>query len=108
MRIEKEIATIKQGRNKVADSNPVSMDIVLKYAKFFAERLDYLLLQQSDPIKIANFFGVLFNKLPTYQDIVDGTNNIANLTGVNELFKLKNINQSALVPLLRFERRSFP
>jgi hypothetical protein len=43
---------------------------------------------------------VLFDKLPTYKEIVSGTQNLAELTGLNELFKLKNVNKSLVVTSL--------
>jgi len=45
----------------------------MKYAKYFLEHLDYLLLQQIDPVKKADFLGVLFDTTPTYAEIVSGT-----------------------------------
>jgi hypothetical protein len=55
--------------------------------------MDYLLLKQIDPLKKADFFSVLFNQTPTYAEIASVTagsgQNVWDLTGVNELFKIK-------------------
>ena len=60
----------------------------MKYVRYFLEHLDYLLLQQMNPVARANYFGVIFNKPPTFQEIYSGTRNITELTGVNEVFML--------------------
>lgn len=52
------------------------------------EHMDDLLINLSDPVNRAAYFGVLFNKAPTYQEIKDGTQKIAQIPGVNELFSL--------------------
>ena len=69
----------------------------MQYVKYFLEHLDYLLLQQIDPIKKANFFGLLFDKTPTYAEIESGTNLKSEITGLNELFRFKNMNKSLMV-----------
>lgn len=47
------------------------------------EHLEDLLINLSDPVNRANYFGALFNKVPTYQEIIDGTLKIAQSPGVN-------------------------
>jgi len=61
--------------------------------------MDYLLLQQRDPIKKANFFSVLFDEIPSYAEISSVTENIAEITGINELFKVKKMPISSMVRL---------
>lgn len=52
------------------------------------EHLDDLLINLCDPANRAAYFGVLFNKVSTYQEIKDGTLKIAQTPVVNELFSL--------------------
>jgi hypothetical protein len=37
------------------------------------EHMDDILINLSDPVNRAAYFGVLLNKVPTYQEIKDGT-----------------------------------
>jgi hypothetical protein len=69
----------------------------MQYAKYFLQHMDYLLLQQIDPLKKADFFSVIFNEVPTYAEIASVTRDGTELTGINELFKLKNNSVSSLV-----------
>ena len=55
----------------------------------YAEHLDELLLHYSNPIQQARYFGVIFNDVPTYEDIVRGTPDCTKITGVNKIFKSK-------------------
>ncbi len=64
-------------------------EVVLKYAKYILEHLSEMLLDLSDPIKKATYFGAIFNKMPTYPQIDLRTIKNNSLPEVNELFKLK-------------------
>lgn len=97
MKLEEEINQLKAERERREASKPLDFSIVLKYIQYFLEHLDYLLLQQSDPVKKANFFGLVFNEAPTYAEIESGISNPSKLTVLSELFKLKNIKRSLLV-----------
>ncbi len=108
MRIEAKLAELTSEKEQKTSVRPISFEIVMKYAKYFLEHIDYLLLQQSDPVKRANFFGVIFDKLPTYQTIFSGTEDVSKITGINELFKVKGTNQSLLVPPGGFEPSASP
>ncbi len=90
VKIEKEIKTLEEEKLVKKAKEPLNFDLVLKYLRYFLEHMDYLLLQQSDPLKKANFFGVLFNQTPTYAEIESGTTNPSLITGLNELFKVKS------------------
>lgn len=97
MKIEEQIKELANEKQQKADKHTVSFDVVLRYARYFLQHMDYLLLQQIDPIKKADFFGVLFNKTPSYAEILSVTSENTQLTGLNELFKLKNDDVSSLV-----------
>ena len=75
----------------------------MKYLKYFLEHLDYLLLQQIDTVSRANYFGLLFDKLPTYQEIVFGTKDITKITGINEVFTNYKLSKGHMVPRVGFE-----
>ena len=103
VKLEEEIKTLEEERNRRSVEKPTDMKVVLRYLKYFLEHLEDLLIKQIDPLKKANFFGLLFDKAPTYEEILSGTQNIASVTGLNELFKLKNTDKGLMVPPVGFE-----
>ncbi|HEY4963925.1 MAG TPA: hypothetical protein VIH90_04480, partial [Candidatus Saccharimonadales bacterium] len=44
----------------------------------------------------AKYLGVIFNEVPTYDDIVSGTPDVTKITGVNEVFVPVNFSQNPL------------
>jgi hypothetical protein len=88
---------LKTERQRKETAKPLDFSIVLQYVKYFLNHLDYLLLKQSDAVKRANFFGLIFNESPTYAELECGITNPSQITGINELFKLKNVKRSLLV-----------
>lgn len=88
MKIEEQIKELVETSKQIPAEKRVNMKNILLYVKYFMEHLDDLLINPSDPVNRAAYFGVLFNKVPTYQQIKDGTLKIAQTPGVNELFTL--------------------
>ena len=88
MNIEQKLNQLKTTKEKKTTEEPINMSQVIGRVKYFLENLDKLLLKQIDPVKKAQFFAVLFNRIPTYEELKTGTKNNALLTGVNELFRL--------------------
>jgi site-specific DNA recombinase len=86
VRVEEHLATLLDEKEKVQMNQPIDMGVVMKYARYFLEHLEYLLLEQMNPMARAGYFGVVFDKAPTYQEIVSGTKDVNKITGVNELF----------------------
>jgi hypothetical protein len=97
MQIEGEMADVITQKEQLVAEQPLSFEVVIKYAKYFLQHMDYLLLQQSNPLKRADFFSVIFDEIPTYAEIASVTNDGTGLTGINELFKLKGMPVSSLV-----------
>jgi hypothetical protein len=91
--LEQQIEEIETQIEVKKAEQPISFDVVLKYAKYFLQHIDSLILQQSDSVKKADFFSVIFDKTPTYAEIASVTNeeeqNAWSLTGLNELFRIK-------------------
>lgn len=94
---EKQISELQAQQEQKQHEKPTDMRIVMAYIKYFLEHLDYLLLKQIDPIKKASFFGLFFNKTPSYAEIQFGTQNPAALTGVNELFNVNKYQKGTMV-----------
>ena len=91
--IEKELITIDQQiadllveKEKAENTKPTDMRIVMAYIKYFLEHMEFLLLDQPNPISRAGHFGVLFDKAPTYQEIDSGTQDLAYVVKLNEVF----------------------
>lgn len=97
MQVDQEINKLNEEKEQKQKEQPINFDVVLQYARYFLQHMDYLLLQQIDPLKKADFFSVIFNETPTYEEIVSVTEDDTELTGVNELFRLKNASVSSLV-----------
>jgi hypothetical protein len=93
MQVEQELNKLNDEKERKEKEKPVSFEVVMAYAKYFLQHMDYLLLQQIDPLKKADFFSVIFNETPTYAEIASVTTNSGqnawDLTGINELFKIK-------------------
>lgn len=93
MKIEEQMEELALEMERKDAEQPISFDVVKKYATYFLQHIDQLILQQIDTAKNADFFGVIFDSPPTYAEIAsvtnDEPNNYWDLTGINELFKIK-------------------
>lgn len=72
MRIEDQIQQLEADKKAVATADMGKIERVVARVKYFLENMDELLLQQIDPVKKAQFFGVLFNQMPRYSEINPG------------------------------------
>lgn len=86
--VEKELAEVEIEIAKQPNLE-AEFEVVLMYAKYILEHLSEMLLDLSNPIKKATYFGAIFNKMPTYPQIDLRTTKNSPLPEVNELFKLK-------------------
>ena len=91
MRIKKQIKDLEVTKAKKAKQKLVDWSKIKARVLYLTEHLDELLVKQIDPIKKAQFFAALFNKLPSYQDLKNGTQNISSFTGVNTIFSLAKL-----------------
>ena len=96
-KIHKQIIKLEKEKKQMKDKKPLDIDRILKRVRYFLENLDVLLLKQQDPHKKAQLFGVLFDKLPTYDDLDNGNQKTPLFTGVNSIFQLALIEQSSMV-----------
>lgn len=102
-KLEAEIAEIRIKRQTKEEQKPVDMEKMKAYAHYFLAHLEELLLHYGSPIQQAKYFGVIFNEVPTYEDIVSGTPDCSKITGVNEVFKAKNNNLGLMAGAEGFE-----
>lgn len=99
MKTEEEIKTLIEERDHRSIEKPIDITVVKHYLKFFLQNMEDLLVKQIDPVQKANFFGLLFNGAPTYDEIVSANKNSDLLPKLNELFKLKNDHSGNMVQL---------
>lgn len=66
--MEKELAEVDIEIAKQPNLE-AEFEVVLNYAKYTLEHLSEMLLDLSDPIKRAMFFGAIFNRMPAYAEI---------------------------------------
>ena len=86
IKVELEIADLQAEKEKATQIETPKADLVMAYIKYFLEHMDYLLLEQPNPMNKAGSFGVIFDKAPTYQEIDSGTRNLAQCVALNEVF----------------------
>lgn len=86
--MELEIVELKDKRSTMEAQKPQDIGKASAYVKYFLEHLDELLLHHQDPLQQARYFGVLFNKAPTYTDLESGTPKTDIKTEVNSVFQL--------------------
>ena len=108
VRIERHIEALSEEKTKKEVEQPSHLAKVLARVKYFTEHLDELIIQQIDPIKKAQLFGVLFDQIPTVEDITYGTPKTPLFRGVNGIFALANMDKGSLVVPRGFEPLIFP
>lgn len=97
------MARTKGAKNKKQDEKPVEIKPIMQRVRYFLEHLDELLVKQIDPVRKAQFFGAIFDKPPTYEEINSGTLKTPLFTGVNPVFKLAYAQKSLMVTPGRIE-----
>lgn len=103
IKIEEQITNLELEKEQKVQKKPMNKDVLLGYLEYFLEHLDLILLQQIDTVNRANYFGAIFDKLPTYTEILFGTRNLDKLTGINEVFTLPKLSKSHMVQGVGFE-----
>lgn len=86
--MEAEIAELTSKRGDMEPQKNHDIEKASAYVKYFLEHLDELLLHHHNPEQQARYFGVLFNKAPTYTDLESGTPKSEIKTEVNSVFQL--------------------
>lgn len=70
--LEQEIEDARiQSRRTEVDENDIS--VFLKYAKYFMEHIDEMLIDTDDMRRQQALFGLVFEEFPTYNEILSGT-----------------------------------
>jgi site-specific DNA recombinase len=99
VRIEQQIKELEAQKAKKEAEKPADAHKILDKVRYFLEHLDELLAKQIDPVKKAQLFGALFDRLPKYEDIKPGTPKTPLFTGVSPVFQLlKDENSLMVIP----------
>jgi site-specific DNA recombinase len=93
VKIDQEIEKLKTNSNSEKAQKTINMKIVMEYIGYFLEHLDDLLIHSANPLKRAEYFSLIFNQLPTYEELSLGTPQLAPFIG------LKQPPGTALVPV---------
>lgn len=102
VKMDQQIAELLEEKQRAEDTKPADMNVVMAYIKYFLEHIENLLLEGANPLLKAGYFGVLFDKAPTYAEIDSGTPNLASCVALNEVFVRS---QGKLAAELGFEPR---
>jgi hypothetical protein len=89
-RITELKADLVAQKEKAKSDEPTNVRTIMEYVKYFLEHLEYLLFQQINPVAKAGYFGLLFDKAPTYAEIVSGSANLAPVIDMNRVSSPKN------------------
>ena len=101
VRLEGKITKLEYQKEEHMNEKTVNIGAILGRLRYFLEHHDKLLTRQIDPVKKAQLFGAIFNKLPTFDDLNSGTQKTPLFTEVNSVFALVRAEKSHLVSLRR-------
>lgn len=89
MRIESQMNNLGGEQTERVTQFDHNRTTIIRASKKLIERPDMLILHQADPVQQANFFGLLFDRVPKYSDLVAVLDDQTIDIGLNELFTLR-------------------
>ena len=99
--IDVKIKQLSLKKIELESKKPINIKAVIARVKYFVEHLDELVLQQIDPIKKAQFFGLLFDQVPTYEEIKGRTPQNMRLHPIFEAIKNPSAKDESLMVISR-------
>ena len=85
--IDQQIKRLALERMNMETKKPMDIDKVIARVRKFSENIGQVINQQSSDTKKAQLFGVVFKKLPTYNDLAFRNQKSPHITGVNPVFQ---------------------
>lgn len=73
-----------KNRTTQKQENQADMAVIMDNVAYFLEHLEKLTIDSPKPLKSAQYFSLLFDQLPTYQELVSGTPKLAPFLGKKE------------------------
>ncbi len=86
VRIENDTMNLQLEKSQIKVEKPLEIKDIMRYARYFFEHLDVLLLQQSNPVAKANFFSLIFTETPNFEDLKVRTPENKKTTEVSDVF----------------------
>lgn len=86
IKADQEVADLIAQQQDKNDHKNVDMGTVMQYIKYFLEHMHELVLLSPNPVEKASYFGVLFDKAPTYEELKSGTPKLAECIKLNDFF----------------------
>lgn len=92
--LETELETIEEQRLKAVyersqqptEDNNTDINQVLDYVTNFFRHFEETLIDRADPIKSAGYFGILFDEVPTYEELKSQTPSLACCFALNQAY----------------------
>jgi site-specific DNA recombinase len=103
LRLEQQVKDLDAKKEEKAVQETIDIPKALTYVRYFVEHMKDLLIDHCNPVLKAKYFGVLFDKVPTFATIDCGSTPIAEIPEVNELFKLAHNEKVSLVRMRGLE-----
>ena len=85
--IDQQIKHLALERTNMETKKPMDIDKIIARVRKFSENIGQVINQQSSDTKKAQLFGVIFRKLPTYNDLAFRNQKSPHITGVNPVFQ---------------------
>ena len=102
--IQSNIDQLQAQRKALSRQKLLNLKSIRQKLEFMVEHFDQLLLHQSNPLEKARLFGLLFKKLPTYEDLLGGTPRNQKTYQLNPVFQAIS---SKAYPMVRASRTDF-
>lgn len=101
VKIEGELAKLKEAKDK-KDKSTTDIKEIVESIKYFMEHLEDLLLDGEDSVKSAMLFSLIFEGLPTYDELKYGTPQLAPFIELKREF---DVGEGQMVTLRGIEPR---
>jgi len=85
--IDQQIKHLALERTNMETKKPMDIDKVIARVRKFSENIGQVINQQSSDSKKAQLFGIIFKKLPTYNDLAFRNQKSPHIKGVNPVFQ---------------------
>lgn len=76
-------ATVERSKN---EDEEIDIQVLINSAKYWMEHFSELVLNTPDSLKKARLFGLIFEKLPTYKELENGTPKLRRLYELNQSY----------------------
>ena len=87
IKLDSEIKQLEKSKSeKTNEDKKINMEIVVANVTYFLEHLEELLIGSPNRLKRAEYFSLLFEQTPTYEELVSGTPKLMRYLGLKPQF----------------------